>query len=117
MSKGRQLRYFDYVNQPYEKVRELLTNNAVPVFSRATTGASARADAVASQLHVNVGAIKVAADIEITLHAVGDIPGAGKRAPGTRIEFEWKAKEAARLFPIMHAALDIYPLTPSETQL
>ncbi|HVZ50259.1 MAG TPA: hypothetical protein VG916_15855 [Gemmatimonadaceae bacterium] len=117
MSKGRDLRYFDYVNQPYEKVRAALVKDAVPVFTAATTGASARADAVAAQLKLEIGVIKVGTDIAITVHSVGDLPKVGKQAPGTRIVFEWKAKEAARLFPLMRASLDIYPLTASETQL
>jgi len=117
MTKGRDIRCFDYVNHPYEKVRDALKANAGPVFSRATIGASARAESVAAQLHVNVGALKVATDIEISVQKVEETPAAGKKLPGMRVVFEWKAKEQTRLFPLMHAALDFYPLTSSETQL
>lgn len=117
MSKARNIRCFDYVNHPYDQVSDLLKASAAPVFSRATKRASARADDVASQLHVNVGAIEVGADIAISVHRVENTPKAGKRSPGMRLLFEWKAKESPRLFPAMHAALDVYPLTATETQL
>jgi hypothetical protein len=117
MGKGRDIRCFDYVNHPYEKVRDALKTDAGPVFSKATKGASVRAEGVAAQLHVNVGALKVATDIEISVISVEDTPKAGKKSSGTRVTFEWKAKESARLFPLMHASLDFYPLTNTETQL
>jgi hypothetical protein len=117
MSKGRDIQCFDYVNHPYEKVRDALKADAVPVFGLATKGASARAEALAAQLHVNVGAIEVATDIEISVHKVEDTPRAGKMQPGMRILFEWKAKKSSRLFPLMHAELHVFPLTANETQL
>jgi hypothetical protein len=117
MSKGRQIRFFDYVNHPYEKVRDLLKADAVPVFSRATRGASARAESVASQLHVHIAGVDVGKEIEITVHNVEDSPGHTKVSPTTRVAFEWKARQAPRLFPLMRAELTVYPLTASETQL
>ncbi len=117
MKKGRDIRCFDYVNHPYEKVRDALKADAVPVFSRATKGASARAEDVAAQLQVNVGALKVTTDIEIAVQQVEETPKAGKQSPGMRVTFDWKAKEQTRLFPLMHASLAFYPLTTTETQL
>jgi hypothetical protein len=117
MSKGRQIRVFDYVNQPYEKVRAAMMTGAGPTLARATTGATARAELVASQLHVTVGALKVATDIEIKVHKVEETPGVGRTSPVTRVKFEWKAKHSPGLFPLMHAELAVYPLTGSETQL
>ena len=117
MNKGRHIQCYDYVNHPYEKVRDALRANAVPIFSRATMGASARAEHIAAQLHVNVGAIDVATDIEIVVHQVEDTPRVGKTSPGMRVLFEWKAKKSSRFFPLMHAELRVFPLTGSETQL
>lgn len=114
----REIRFFDYVNHPYEQVAALLSKDALPVFSRATKGASARADSVAAQLHVNVGAVGVSTDIDISILGVGEIPKVGNKvAAGTRISFEWKAAKATKLFPYMRAELDVYPLTSTETQL
>ena len=117
MSKGRQIRVFDYVNKPYERVRDALMSSAGPTFARATTRAAARAESVASQLHVTIGALEVATDIEINVHKVAETPGSGRMSPVTRLTFEWKAKQSPRLFPLMHAELAVYPLTGSETQL
>ena len=117
MSKGRQIRVFDYVNQPYEKVRDALMTGAGPALARATTGAAARAELVASQLHVTVGALEVATDIEIKVHKVEETPASGRKSGVTRIMFEWKAKQSPGLFPLMHAEIAAYPLTGSETQL
>jgi hypothetical protein len=117
MTKGRQIRVFDYVNHPYEKVREALTTDAGPAFSRATTRAAARAESVASQLHVNIGGIEVGTDIEISINTVEETPGTGRVSPVTHVRFEWKARQSPHLFPLMHAELSVYPLTGSETQL
>lgn len=117
MNKGRHIRVFDYVNHPYETVRDVLTANAGTAFSRATKGAAARADAVASQLRVSIAGVEVGKDIEISVHKVEETPGGGRTTPVTRVQFEWKAKESPGLFPLMHAELSLYPLTSNETQL
>lgn len=117
MNKGRHIRCFDYVNHPYEKVRDVLVANPAPAFSRATKRAAARAESVASQLRVNIGAIELGTEIEISVHSVDEAPGAGRTSPVTRVQFEWKAKQSPHLFPLMHAELSVYPLTGSETQL
>ena len=117
MPNGRQIRVFDYVNQPYEKVRDALMTGAGPALARATTRAAARAESVASQLRVTIGVVEVATDIEIQVHNVEETPGSGRTSPVTRVSLEWKAKQAPHLFPLMHAELAVYPLTGTETQL
>ncbi len=117
MGTGRHIRCFDYVNHRYENVRDVLKANTAPVFSRATKGAASRADELASQLRVNVGALEIGTDIDIAVHSVEETQAAGTSSPVTRIQFEWKAKQSPRLFPVMHAELSVYPLTATETQL
>jgi hypothetical protein len=39
MSTGREIRSYDYVNRPYERVRDALTQNALTVFQSATKAA------------------------------------------------------------------------------
>ena len=117
MSKGRQVRTFDYVNQPYDKVRKLLESSAGPVFAQATKGAAARAEAVASQLKVNIAGMEVGKEIAITLKQIEEVKGAAKIAPKTIVRFEWQAAKSPRLFPLMNAELSVYPLTSKETQL
>ena len=115
MSRGRHVRSFDYVNHRYARVRDALKADALGTFTRATKGAAARAEAVAAQLHVTVAGLKVSKDIDLT---VGPIEETTERSsPITRLQLEWKAKESARLFPLMQAELSVYPLTATETQL
>ena len=116
-ASGKEIRVFDYVNHPYDQVRDILKTSALPLFSRATKGASARAEAVASQLHVTVAGIDVGKEIDIKVVSVEDTPKVGKKQPGIRVVFEWQARQAPKLFPLMRASLDAYPLTATETQL
>lgn len=117
MSKGREVRSFDYVNHPYPAVRDALRADPERVFAGATRAAASRAESVAAELRVNVAGLDVGAEIAVS---VGEIeeddrgPRAGHRL---RIPVEWKAAEHPRLFPLMRARLSIYPLTATETQL
>jgi len=43
MSIGREIRSYDYVNRPYERVRDALRQNALRVFQSATKTAASRA--------------------------------------------------------------------------
>jgi hypothetical protein len=117
MPRGKSIRVYDYVNHPYDQVRDVLTTSALPAFSRATKGASARVATVASELHITVAGIDVGKEIEIRVVDVKETARAGKKQPGTRVRFQWRAKKAPRLFPLMEATLEAYPLTTTETQL
>ncbi len=116
MSKGREIRCFDYVNHPYERVRDALKENALTVFQSATKAAASRAQSVAAELHVDFGGIGVKTDIRIGVQSVEEkvIPGS---TPATRLLLEWEAATMPRLFPLMKGELSIYPLTSTETQL
>jgi hypothetical protein len=117
MSKGTQIRSYDYVNHPYEQVRNALTQNAPAVFHSATTAAASRAHSVASQLRVNIAGIEVATDIAISVKHIEEGAEGAIAAPATRMQLEWKAAKSPRLFPFMRAELAMYPLTATETQL
>lgn len=117
MSNAREIRCYDYVNHPFEKVRAALASDAARVFQAATRAASARAQSVATALRVNLAGIEVGADVVITVGAMTDVPKITKLGPGASLPIEWKAAKAPRLFPVMHAELSIYPLSGAETQL
>ncbi len=117
MGKGREIRSFDYVNHPYERVRDALSEDAAAVFQAATKAASERAQTVASALRVNIAGLEVSSDIAISIHSVEEKKGGAKAPLTTRIELEWEAAKAPRLFPLMKAELSIYALTATETQL
>ena len=117
MSKGREIRCYDYVNHPYEQVRDALSKDALAVFQSATKAAASRARSIASELRVDIGGIGVEADIIIS---VNEHRGEGLRrhgGPVTRLQLEWQAAKMPSLFPLMKAELSIYPLTGTETQL
>ena len=117
MGKGREIRCYEYVNHPYERVRDALSLGTVTVFQHATKAAASRAHSVASELRVNVAGIQVGTDIAISVNKIEERAGQGVSEPSTRLHFEWEAAKSPRLFPFMQAELAIYPLTASETQL
>lgn len=117
MSKAKTIRVYDYINHPYEAVREKLSAEALEVFRNATKVAALRAKSVASELHVNFAGIEVGTDIAIAVKSVEDQPKSVSSPPMTKIQLEWESANLPRLFPFMKAELSVYPLTATETQL
>jgi len=117
MDKGREIRCYDYVNHPYQRVRDVLKQNAFAVFQSATKTAASRAESVAAELHVDFGGIGVKSDIKISVKGVEENAGDTISAPTTELLLEWEAATAPRLFPLMKGKLAVYPLTKTETQL
>jgi hypothetical protein len=116
MNKRLEIRFYDYVNHPYERVRDTLKKDALTVFQAATKSAAARAHSVASELHVDFGGIGVKTDIKIAVKRIEEKTGKSG-ASVTRLLLEWEAATMPRLFPLMKGELSIYPLTSTETQL
>jgi hypothetical protein len=117
MSSGREIRSYDYVNRPYERVRDALRQNALTVFQSATKAAASRAQSVASELHVDFGGIGLKTDINISVKNVDEKVPDATSTPRTRLLLEWEAAKMPQLFPIMKGELSVYPLTSTETQL
>lgn len=117
MSKGREIRCYDYVNHPYEQVRDELSKDALAVFQSATKAATSRARSIASELRVEMGGIGVQADIIISIKKIEEEASKAKKGPVTLLQLEWQAAKMPALFPLMKANLSIYPLTGTETQL
>jgi hypothetical protein len=117
MGKGREIRCYDYVNHPYERVRDALRQDALTVFQSATKAAASRAQAIAAELHIDIGGIGIKTDIRISVKNVDETVLDAVSTPATRLLLEWEAATMPRLFPLMKAELSIYPLTPTETQL
>ena len=115
--KGRKIRCYDYVNHPYERVRDALIQNALVVFQSATKTAASRANSVAAELHVDFAGIGVKTEIKIDVKSVEEKAGRSASMPTTRLTLEWKAAKTPRLFPLMKGELFVYPLTSTETQL
>jgi hypothetical protein len=117
MSKERVIRCYDYVNRPYEQVRDALCEDPLAVFQSATKAAASRARSIASALRVDIGGIGVETDIKISVKNIEEKPPEAMTSPTTRLQFEWEAASTAHLFPLMKATLSVYPLTATETQL
>ncbi len=117
MSKGREIRSFDYVNRPYPAVRDALRDAAVEIFSRSTKAAASRAHTMASELRVNIAGLDVATDVVISVGEIEEVEASTKSPAKTLMPVEWEAAKRPRLFPLMRGVLSIYSLTATETQL
>jgi hypothetical protein len=117
MARPREVRSYEYVNQPYERVREALLSDTLGTFRAATRAAAGRAESVAAALRVNIAGLDVGAEIDISVGEVTEVPKAGGQTPSTSIDIAWEATKRPRLFPLMRATLQLYPLTSTETQL
>ena len=117
MNTGREIRSYDYVNHPYDRVRDKLKQNAVAVFQSATMAAASRAESVAAELHVDFAGIGLKADIKILVKGIEEKPADNTTSASTKLLLEWEAAGLPRLFPLMQGELSVYPLTGTETQL
>lgn len=110
------LHCYDYVSQPYERVRERLLEDPRRLLLRASKVAAARAQALRAQLRAVARPLELASRIEIR---VSSIEGARSPLdePSRRFLHDLRADRAIAAFPVMHAILRAYPLTPTETQL
>jgi len=117
MKKQLKIRFCDYVNHPYEYVRDALKKDALKVFQEATKATTSRAQTIASELHIDFGGIGVKTYINITVKNVEEKVAEAGSSPITRLLLEWEATAMPRLFPLMKGELSIYPLTSTETQL
>ena len=117
MSKGKPIRVYDYVNKPYEDVREQLIWIGLEVFYKATKTAAAQAGSLKPELHVNFGEFRLGADISTKINSSKESETSIAKGRVTTIEIEWEAARMPRLFPMIKAQLLVYPLTSTETQL
>ena len=117
MNTGPGIRSYDYVNHPYDRVRDTLKQNALAVFQSATTAAAHRAESVAAELHVDFGGVGVKTDIKIIVTGIEEKTADTSSSATTKLLLEWEAATMPRLFPFMRGELSIYPLTSTETQL
>ncbi len=117
MSKGQTVRSYEYVNHPYEAVRDALCADTLKIFSSATKAATSRARSLASELHIEFAGITVGAEIAISVTSVVESTAEGSSTPSTCVRLEWGAASMPGLFPMMKAELNVYPLTSTETQL
>jgi hypothetical protein len=117
MTKGKPICVYDYVNKPYQEVRDQLVANGTDIFRKATKTAASQIGSLASELHVNLVGFELSADITIKLNSVRESEKPIGRGRVTSMKLEWEAARLPLLFPLMKAELLVYPLTATETQL
>ena len=117
MNRGQKIRSYDYVNHPFEKVRDALSAHPLTVFQAATKTAAARANSLAAELRIDLAGITLGADISIFVRETVNLAAEGTVGPSTVVHLEWEATNRPNLFPFMKAELAVYPLTATETQL
>jgi len=87
------------------------------VFQSATKAAASRAQSIASELQIDMGGIRIEADIRVSVKNIEVKDHEVMSGPAPRLHLEWEAARLPRLFPLMKADLSIYPITATETQL
>lgn len=117
MSSEHRLRCYDYVNQPFERVRAALRENAQDIVRLATSRASQREQSITAQLHVRVGVLDIAADVRVELGKPEDTQSSPYGYEVAVFPLSWSANSRPSLFPHMKGKLSVYPLSRSETQL
>lgn len=117
MAEPRTLRCYEYVDRPYESVREVMHREPLKLLQRATTSAAARATSLIANLRVQVGGIEIGVDVRVLVRRVRDLEMGPGNVPVTRIELTWEATRLAALFPSMLAEVSAQPLSATETQL
>lgn len=116
MSK-HQIRAFDYVNKPYEPVRDAIRKDAAAIFHRATKVAESRGEAIVASLTVEVGGVQLTKDVTIEVGDMKEEAGRTELNRVARVSVRWRASESPGLFPEMEAELSVYPLSFTETQV
>jgi len=111
----RPVRAFDYVNHPYEPVRDAIHRDAAGIIQKATRVAEQRSGELVAALSVDVSGVHVSKEVAIHVGAIRDEGQLFSRV--THVELEWQAADSPGLFPVMKADLKVYPLSPTETQI
>jgi hypothetical protein len=117
MSSEHRLRCYDYVNQPFERVRDVMRENAQDIVRVATSRASQREQSIAAQLRVRVGVLEIATDVSVELGKPEDTTSSPFGYEVVVFPLSWNATSRPSLFPHMKGKLLVYPLSRSETQL
>ena len=117
MSEPRSLRCYQYINRPYEQVRDVLRARPLEILARASKSASARTKELVANLSVSFGLVDVGVDVRTHLHGIREDEAVAGLSPVTRLDIGWEALDSPMAFPVMRAQLSIWPLTSTETQL
>lgn len=114
MVKQREVRCSDYVNHPYDDVKDALLADAEGIFRRATTNGVEQA--ARSQLRIHIGPVELASEIDLHIWSAQEARSPlGK--PAYSISLTWEAPRHPGWFPVLEGTLTMYALTSTETEL
>lgn len=116
MSNRREVHAYDYVNHPYEAVRDTIFAGPLAVFRRATMTALRDEPGGGAELRAKAGPLTVTNEVAIEVVEIraGRSPS---NTPAIEMILAWKAIRRPRLFPTMKATLSFYALSSTATQL
>jgi hypothetical protein len=117
MSEAHQLKFYGYVDRPYEGVRNLLRAQAGDVLQRATRAASGRANSLVARLYVDGRGFELGVDVVVHVTKRLDDEALAGLPPITHFGLSWKAATHEGLFPSMSADLALSPMTFAETRI
>ena len=117
MTEPRRLRYYGYVERPYDQVRALLHSGALELFQRATASAAERGQSLVAHLNVRLEGIEIGVEVRTLARRVREEEPVAGLPPEICIELEWEAARAPALFPLMRAEVSAWPVTSRETQI
>ena len=115
MHRTRSLHCYEYLERPYDRVRQRFGEEMVSLLEGATANAAHRAQAL-STLHGDLKLIDVAVPVQVRVHSFQQT-AAEETHPSCRLEISWEAAKVPSLFPSMRADLVAHPVAPNETQL
>lgn len=110
----RPLYHYEYVDEPFDDVIELLADRPAVVLQPATDAAAAHAREVVTTLHVPIGGFEVGREVRIEF---GDFVPRELRSG--YVPVSWHAEQHAAMFPSVEAKLEVAALSldPPVTQV
>ncbi len=117
MREAYPLKFYGYVDRPYERVRTLLRSQAEEVLQRATHAASGRARNLVARLYVDGAGFELGVDVAVHVTKRLEEEALAGLPPITHLGLSWKAATHEGLFPSMSADLALSPMTFAETRI
>jgi hypothetical protein len=99
---SRELHAYAYVDVPFDLASRLFAENAQAVLQHATDDVTEEAGKLSRTLHVKLGGVDVAKDVEVL---VGEFEP--KELTRSAVPIRWRAERGRLLFPTLEARLEI----------
>jgi hypothetical protein len=108
MSAKTQVRWQEPINRPYDSVCQVLLADNKTIFHDATHAAENHANENVADLHTKIAGVDFHREVLIEIKNQSSVDTAAEKQ--TVIDLQWKAADAAYLFPTMTAQLRLFPI-------